>query len=101
MNLIQGAHTLRVNGFYRSCLGFGSGVLTESFERVLFFALQFWFLAGLAVGLGNRVVLASGLTGLGWALLGLGWAELHTFLSVPFLRVQGSGFRVKDGQGLE
>ena len=55
-----------------------SWVLTESFERVSFFAFHFWFWRGLAwlAGLGWA--------GLGWA--GLGWAGLgwESFVFVAF-----------------
>ena len=70
--------------FCRNCIGFGTGVLTESCDWALFLAFQFLILgrlgfAGLwgcgAGGLGLRPALGLGL-GLDWNLVGI---SSHTF----------------------
>ena len=73
---------------HRICIG--SGVLSESFDRVLLFAFQFWFwrvgwagLGWLGWGEAGRVGFGSGFLNEGFLLflfdsggLGLGWAGL-------------------------
>ena len=67
---------------YRNCTGFGSGVLTESFDRVLFVALQFLSLEGL-----------------GWAAGRAGWAGYEAGLAA-WAQGWGWGAGVLRGAGM-
>ena len=98
---------LRYLRVYRNCIGFGSGVLTESFERKFIFLLFIFGFSGAGAWAAWPGRLAAGWYWAGWPaagwLAGLGWAGLwfwrvgackagpalprHTISIYPVLRV--------------